>query len=172
MFRILSLLVLALVVTQSPRAAAVENRPKFQEGFYLSLGVGNGSVSGTRAIEMVVPNECSSVSANQTFLWVEGKVGCVIAPGDPADKGEFFGEVVRTDYGSGAGVQLRMGYTIRGFVTPELMISGHGDLGTMDEGMVHAGMRLRYHALQHWRPGIDRVWDVGLYYGYGFSLGG
>ena len=166
----------ALVLLVAPPATAEKNRAQFKDGFYISLGLGYASVDGTRGVEMILADECeNNVGDQETFLWVEtngNSFGCVKAPGSPADKGELFGEMVRTNYGDGTALQIRMGYTIRGLVTPELLIAGNGDIGSFKNGMGHAGVRLRYHPLEHRKPGVDRNFDLGVYYGYGFSIGG
>lgn len=163
----------ALALLVAPPATAEKNRAQFKDGFYISLGLGYASVNGTRGVEMILADECVNHNWNEdTFLWLD-KNGCAPAPGNsPDSKTENFGEIVRTDYGDGAALQIRMGYTIRGLVTPELLIAGNGDLGTLKNGMGHIGVRLRYHPLEHKRPGADRNFDLGLYYGYGFSMGG
>ena len=173
----LQIIVSLLLALGSTSAMAEKNRAQIKDGFYISLGVGAASVDGTRGVEMDFTDGCENVmGGDDIFLWVETNgsfVTCVGAPGGTANsRTKNFGEIVRTDYGSGAAVQLRMGYTINGLVTPEFMLTGNGPVGSFDDGMGHAGMRLRYHPAQHWKPGEDRMWDVGLYYGYGFSIGG
>jgi hypothetical protein len=166
-----------LLMWASTDAMAKKNRAQIKDGFYISLGVGAATVDGTRGVEMDFTDGCENViGGDDIFLWVETNgsfVTCVGAPGGSSNsRTENFGEIVRTDYGSGAAVQLRMGYTINGLVTPEFMLAGNGPMGSFDDGMGHVGMRLRYHPAQHWKPGEDRMWDVGMYYGYGFSIGG
>lgn len=170
----LALLVLAWTTSES---LAKRNRAQIKDGFYISLGAGAASVDGTRGVEMDFTDGCENIiGSDDIFLWVETNgsfVTCVPAPGNsPSSKTENFGEIVRTDFASGAAVQLRMGYTINGLVTPEFMLTGNGPVGSFDDGMGHVGLRLRYHPAQHWKPGEDRTFDVGLYYGYGFSIGG
>lgn len=166
-----------LLALASTDAMAEKNRAQIKDGFYISLGVGAASVDGTRGVEMDFTDGCeNALGGDDIFLWVETNgfsALCVGAPGSSANKRtENFGEIVRTDYGSGVAAQLRMGYTINGLITPEFMLTGNGPMGSFDDGMGHVGMRLRYHPAQHWKPGEDRMWDVGLYYGYGFSIGG
>lgn len=139
----------------------------FDDGFYISIGLGGAVVSGDRGVGLDLNNGCSA-QTNQRFLWYEDVAPkqCVYA-GTQAG----FEEVSRTDAGSGMSFQLRFGYTFIGLLSPELVLAGHGDPSTTD-GSASALFRLRYHPAQHAIDHEDRAWDVSVYAGVGYIIHG
>lgn len=141
------------------------------EGFYFSLGLGGGIVSGDRDVALSVPKACPSSVTSERFLWSEkgsNYIKCVSSP-----SADSHAESVRTDFGSGMGFQLRIGYNIRGFVSLEGFLSGNGDPGPGESaGIGHTGFQLRYHPVNHSIPVEDRLWDADVMLGVGYAVGG
>ena len=161
----LTLAVLVGVLAMGSQAQAIS------DGFYLSLGIGYGSVSGDRGVLMGYTGACEKHEGDQTkvILWAESN-GCFMLPASPQSQ-EIYAEMVRTDFGSGFAAQIRLGYTIEGIVSPELVFAGHGSTEG-PQGLGHLGLRARYHPAQHWVDHEDRPWDASLFYGMGLSIGG
>ena len=138
------------------------------EGPYFSFGLGGGVVSGDRDVPLKVPSKCQALGVtSDRFLWSE-QYKCVSSPSQASHE-----ESVRTDFGSGFGFQFRFGYNIKGLVSVEGFIAGHGDPGPgTTAGMGHAGLQLRYHPVGHAMPAEGRLWDVDLMLGVGYSVGG
>jgi hypothetical protein len=155
-------------LSKSTAASNTKVKFGFPGGFYMSLGLGGATLGGDRGIVMLVPDACSNAT-NGRFLWYEpDDYLCVSAPSD-----NHLDEVVRTDFGSGFAFQFRMGYTIEGWVSIEAALSGHGDPGKGgSNGMGHVGGQLRYHFANHITPFNKRRWDVDVFLGAGYTVGG
>jgi hypothetical protein len=168
------------VVAASPEAVAIHGKSleiHWRDGFYFGLGLGYASVSGTRGVPIENHEVCPEFRGNAPFLWAEpvgGGVQCIYAGGNGATVSpeEQFAEVVRTDFGSGLAFELRFGWNVLGYASPELSVSGHGGLEGK-EGMAHVTGRLRIHPIQFWIPMEERPYDATVYGGFGLpSFGG
>lgn len=159
---------LSVVAALSPSASAIE------DGMYLSLGLGYASVSGARGDEIVFDNRGPCDPGNQHFLWYDSKKNaCWTAEGRSGSMSteEYLNEILKTDFGSGLGLQYRMGWNIKGYVSPELALYVHGKTsGT--EGGAHPSFRARIHPAEFWIHHDKRDWDASLFFGGGFSIGG
>ena len=165
--------VLALALSTAPEA-----RAEYPDGFYISLGLGYAHVLGERAIEYEVPSRCSAFADTQlgAYLWLEDTYECWTVGGfigsfNEDTINEAHAEMARTDFGSGMGIQITLGYNILGYVSPEISIFGHGG-ASLDDGAVHVGMNVRYHFIQHIIENTERDWDVNVFFGAGYSIGG
>jgi hypothetical protein len=138
------------------------------EGFFFSFGLGGGVVSGDRDVALKVPKKCQGGGlTGDNFLWSE-QYKCVGSPTQASHE-----ESVRTDFGSGFGFQFRLGYNIKGLVSVEGFLMGHGDPGPgAASGMGHAGLQLRYHPVAHGIEPEGRLWDVDVMLGVGYTVGG
>lgn len=156
----------------APPANAIHERPPLEihwkDGFYFGFGLGYAAVSGERGVPLDTHELCSEFDdSGAPFLWLEPGEGCVHAiPRGSASAQETFGEMVRTDFGSGLAFELRFGWNIRGYVSPELSITGHGTWGPA-EGMAHVTGRLRVHPIEFWIPKEFRPYDATVYLGFG-----
>ncbi|MFT7579642.1 MAG: hypothetical protein ACI9MR_001308 [Myxococcota bacterium] len=112
------------------------------DGAYLGIGLGGALASGDRGVPLKL-----SQSSTQ------------------------FEEVVRTDFGSGMAFELRFGYLIAGVLAPEISLGGHGNLD-FEDGAGYPVFVLRYHPIQHAIDHADRAWDINLYGGVGYAIGG
>ncbi len=178
---LLAALVLGTPLATAGSAHAIHTKPleiHFKDGFYFGLGVGYAAVSGTRGVPMETYELCSDSADGGAFMWVElegAKNECVYgspvsAFGNNVTAEQRFGEVVRTDVGSGLGLELRFGWNILGYVSPELSITGHGAVSGPEagrEGMVNLTGQLRIHPIQFWIPMAERPYDATAYIGFG-----
>ncbi|MEC9072530.1 MAG: hypothetical protein VX938_09140 [Myxococcota bacterium] len=157
----------ALLLVASPQASAIE------DGMYLSLGLGYASVSGARGKEIEFDNLGPCPDSGH-FLWFDAdKSACWTGEGRAGfmSTDEYLNEVLKTDFGSGLGLQLRMGWNIKGYVSPELALYAHGNT-LFSEGGGHPSLRARLHPAEFWIHHDDRDWDASVFFGGGFSMGG
>ncbi len=160
---VLAVVFAAVVALAAPAAHATP------DGFYFSLGVGGAlTLSGERGVTMKVPTACGGSAATQRpFLWYEpGDHQCIFAPSD-----EYHQEVARTDWGSGMGFQLRLGYNILGHASVEATVSGQGNPDG-SEGAGHVSFQARWSFAELIKPHEERDWDADVFFGGGYSIGG
>ncbi len=156
---------LALAVTALLAAPAAHAVP---DGFYFSLGLGGGlTLSGEQGVTMKVPSACGGGGVPRPFLWYEpADHQCVFALSDAQHK-----EVARTDWGSGLGFQLRIGYNILGHASVEATVSGQGNPDG-SEGAGHVSFQARWGFAELITPHEARDWDADVFFGGGYSIGG
>jgi len=127
----------------TPAAGATE------EGFYIAIGVGGAVASGDRGVPLR-----------------PGGVTVTAPVGSPT-----YDEVIRTDFGGGMALELRFGYLVGGLIAPEISLGGHGSLDA-EAGAAYPSFVLRYHPAQHAIDFSERRWDVNVYAGVGYAIGG
>ena len=165
------LLALSLSCTlwAAPDALAIE------DGMYLSLGIGYASVSGTRGQDITFDDRTGCAPAGSKFLWLEEPNQCFTAGlrarlvGKSVD--DYLHEVVRTEFGQGIGTQLRLGWNIKGYVSPELALLAHGSTAG-NEGAALPSLRARIHPAEFFIPHDKRDWDASVFLGGGLAIGG
>ncbi|MCB9729821.1 MAG: hypothetical protein H6744_15280 [Deltaproteobacteria bacterium] len=149
-----------------------------EDGFYVALGVGAASASGTRGVRFDTRGACASDDGGP-YLWAEadadGALRCVYARddptvGEPVAAEDIFREMSRTRFGSGAAAQVRLGWNIRGHVSLELVAMGHGK-ARASEGAAHLSVQIRWHPAELSIDHDERAWDFNLFYGTGYSVG-
>ncbi|TNF35012.1 MAG: hypothetical protein EP329_06670 [Deltaproteobacteria bacterium] len=138
------LLTLALVTFGIANPNAAHALP---DGGYIGLGFGAGLASGDRG----VPLEAGAVS---------------ISGGSAVQD-----EVVRTDFGTGLAFELRFGYLIQKLVGLDIGLTGHGTT-SFDDGAGFVSLTAHYHFLQHAIDLSERAFDVDVYFGGGYAIGG
>lgn len=139
----LAALTLVGVFALAPAAVAIPG------GGYIGLGFGGAVASGDRG----VPLDFRGFTITA-------------APGTPV-----YDELVRTDFGSGLAAELRFGWLIAGVIAPEISVSGHGAT-SFEDGAGFATFILRYHPVQHAVDHLERAWDLNVYAGVGYAIGG
>lgn len=161
------------VITGASDAAAA-----YPDGFYISIGLGYAHVLGERGVDYQVPSTCNRAGGygDDHFLWLEDGWECwtVSAFSGASGKDDIdvaHGEMARTDFGSGLGIQLTLGYNILGYVSPELSILGNGE-DSLGDGAAHIGFVVRYHLVEHFITHTERDWDANVFFGVGYSIGG
>ena len=130
-------------------------------GVYFTLGIGGATVSGERGVLLKSPSQADD---NEGYIR-----GLRAIRTNATDN---YSERVRSDFGSGFGFQLRLGYTIKGYVSLEAAFSGHGNPGAQSSGIGHVSFQARYHFVNHITPFDKRAWDVDAFLGVGYSVGG
>lgn len=149
----------------------------YPDGFYLSVGLGYAHVIGERGLAFQ-QQSCLYTVGSGDHLWREDGRECwtdsgwanTYSPsGVTAD--QVHSELARTDFGSGMGFELTLGYNILGYVSPEISIVGNGD-PAVEDGAAHIGFVVRYHPTQHFIDHDDRDWDANVFFGAGYSIGG
>ncbi|MEZ4267435.1 MAG: hypothetical protein R3F39_13735 [Myxococcota bacterium] len=163
---------IGLIVGSGFAAEAVE------DGFYIALGIGGATVSGTDGVRFDTRGACAEDDGGP-YLWAQadsqGALRCVYAADNPAIGGvsapeDIFRSMSSTRFGSGLATQLRIGWNIRGHISLELVAMGHGK-PRRGEGVLHAGAQLRWHPAELALDHDERRWDISLFYGAGYSLG-
>jgi len=118
------------------------------DGGYIAIGFGAGIASGDQGVPLkATPGISVSASSSQ------------------------YKELVRTDFGTGLATELRFGYLIQKLVAAELGVSGHGAT-SFGDGAGFVSFALRYHFLQHAIDLTDRAFDMDVYFGAGYAIGG
>lgn len=120
------------------------------DGGYIAIGVGGAIASGDRGVAL----------NPQLFQAQNG-----------APLSMLQDDWVRTDFGSGLAAELRFGYLIAKVVAPEISVSGHGAT-SFDDGAGFVSFALRYHVMQHAIDLAERAWDLDVYFGGGYAIGG
>jgi hypothetical protein len=82
-----------------------------------------------------------------------------------------FTPVTTTDFGSGLAFELRTGYNILGYASVEASIAGNGSFD-LTEGIAYPAFQVRLHPIQFFVPFEERFWDVSLFGGVGYAIGG
>ena len=118
------------------------------DGGYIGIGLGGAIASGDRGVALKVTNGVALQIPSQ-----------------------FFEEQVRTDFGTGLAFELRFGYLIAKTVAAEISIVGHGAT-SFDDGAGYPTFALRYHFMQHAVDLAERAWDLDVYVGAGYVIGG
>jgi hypothetical protein len=163
---------IGLIVGSCCVAVAVE------DGFYVALGVGGATVSGTDGVRFDTRGACPEDDGGP-YLWAEadaeGGLRCVYAADNPSVGGpsapeDIFRSMSTTRFGSGLATQLRIGWNIRGHVSLELVAMAHGK-PSRSEGVLHLGAQVRWHPAELALDHDERPWDLSLFYGTGYSLG-
>ena len=154
-------LMLGLMAFDAPAQAI------FSDGFYVSLGVGYGHVMGDRGVVMDTRGGCNSTAGDLGFLYYD--------PGK-TPKCQYFtsrqrDEMARTDVGSGLAAELRVGYNILGYFSVELSLSGNGTTDGAN-GIAYPTGQLRLHPIQFVIPFEERIWDVSVFTGFGYTIAG
>lgn len=139
---LLTFALVASVVATSGQAHALP------DGGYIGIGLGGAIASGDRGVALK-PSPTVQVNASSAG----------------------YDEVVRTDFGTGLAVELRFGYLIAKVLGVEIGVSGHGAT-SFDEGAGYPTFALRYHFIQHAIDLAERDWDVDVYFGGGYAIGG
>ena len=159
---LVGILLAALAVpVAAPPARAGERQ--FEDGFYVGLGIGYAAVFGDRGVPMRYPG--TPGCAPGPYLWTD-EVGCVTAD----SQGEF-AEVARSDFASGLTAELRLGYNFFGYASVEISAAGSGTVDT-SEGLLFPVLQVRLHPIQFGIPHDQRFWDVSVFAGLGYTIGG
>lgn len=170
--RAIQIAAIGVIIGSSCVAEAVE------DGFYVALGVGGATVSGTEGVRFDTRGACPEDDGGP-YLWAQadaqGALRCVYAADNPGVGGEsapedIFRSMATTRFGSGLATQLRIGWNIRGHISLELVAMVHGK-PSRAEGLLHVGAQARWHPAELALDHDERRWDVSLFYGAGYSLG-
>ena len=142
-------LLLVALVTASVIAIA-GSAHALPDGGYIAIGFGGAVASGDHGVPLK-PSSTAQIT---------------VQPGNP-----IYDEIVRTDFGSGLGAELRFGYLIAKLIAPEVSACGHGAT-SFDDGAGFVSFALRYHFVQHFMDLAERPWDLDVYFGGGYAIGG
>lgn len=138
---VLSLSILPLLFAVGDSAA----RPP--EGAYFGLGLGGAAASGDRGV---------GLKAGPFSL--------------PANNSTAYGELVRTDFGSGLAFDLRFGWLV-GPIAPEIALTGHGTTN-FKNGAGYPTFSVRFHPLLLVDSLADLKVDASVFIGAGYAIGG
>lgn len=154
------------------KADTVENH--YVDGFYFSLGVGGAIATGDQGVGIESRGGCPDAGPQGAplFFFDVDSFNCVyVDPPAGEDFESTLKDLRRTDIASGMHLQIRIGYNILGYVSPEIVLSGNGGFD-LDEGMANVGFQLRLHWAMLALPLEEREWDGDLYYGVGYTIAG
>jgi len=113
------------------------------EGGYFAFGLGYAAASGDRGVPLKEA---------------------------PGAGGTEYEEVVRTDFGSGLGFDIRFGWLI-GPIAPEISMSGHGTFDFKD-GAGYPSFSVRFHPLLLADSLAAIPFDTSVFIGAGYVIGG
>ena len=158
---------------------ATSHAHAIEDGMYISLGLGYASVSGTRGQDINFDDRGICAGQPGKYLWTEPQGNGAICwtsgarasllPG--ITEAEYLNEALRTEFGQGIAPTLRLGWNIKGYVSPELALFAHGNTsGT--EGAALPSLRVRLHPAEFFIHHDKRDWDASLFAGGGMAIGG